>query len=490
MNILLLSMPDCAPYFDVKWYRTPSLAMASLAGNIDTHHNVYIADLILKRDNIKDIVPELIHTYKPDVIGLSAMSFQFETAKQIAALIKTTNNHVKTILGGYHATLMYQELSEHSDSESFDFIFRGEAEIGFNEFLSAMEAERGFESIMGLSYRQNGGFVHNPPRPLEDMSKIKPPDRSKRIWSGYQWYGTTPEIIESSRGCTMPCNFCSIDKMYGKSFRAYDIERVISDIEDAKKHGAYCFLFTDDNFTLDVQRFEKLCDAIIEHGHNDVWYTIQASSFGIASSETLVEKMAKAGFKIVFLGIENVSEGNLKLMKKGNILEKTKTAIKRLHDHDIMIVGGMIIGHPDDTESDIAQNYEYCRKNNIDFVAVQILTPYPKTGSREDMLKLGLVTNLDNLSKYNGFWANIKTNHLSSEELQFIRWKYSKEYDKIVGTTPAFKKNVPIGYRYMTTIHKSYKDVSNLLFGKNSTDEKKLYLQDMEKAEAMNRFFK
>ena len=50
--------------------------------------------------------------------------------------------------------------------------------------------------------------------------------------------------------------------------------------------------------------------------------------------------MTKAGFRIVFLGIENVSEENLRRMKKGNIIEKTKLAAKRLHDHNIMIVGG------------------------------------------------------------------------------------------------------------------------------------------------------
>ncbi len=139
MNVLLISMPDCVPFFDVKTMKMSSLAMTSIAGNIDTHHNVHIADLILKRDNIKDIVSELIHTYNPDVVGLSAMSFQFETAKKIAALIKTINNHVKTILGGYHATVMYQELSVGSDSEPFDFLLRGEGDIGFNDFLSALE---------------------------------------------------------------------------------------------------------------------------------------------------------------------------------------------------------------------------------------------------------------------------------------------------------------------------------------------------------------
>ncbi len=490
MNVLLLSMPDCAPYFNAKRWKPPSLAMASIAGNIAPHHNVYIADLILKRDKIKDVVPELIHTYNPDVVGLGAMSFQFETAKRIASLIKTANKRVKTILGGYHATLMYQELSNDSNSEPpFDFFFRGEGDIGFNEFLEALEGRRGFDSIPGLSYRLNNSFVHNPPRPLEDLHKIKIPDRSKRIWRGYHYYGFTLEVIESSRGCTMPCNFCSMDKMYGKNFRAYEIERVIRDIGNAKKHGANCFIFADDNFALNIPRFENLCDAIAEAGHNDVRYIIQASSIGIAASETLVEKMAKAGFKIVFLGIENVSEENLKRMKKGKILEKTKIAIKRLHDYNIMIVGGMILGHPDDKEEDIAQNYKFFSKNNIDFLGDQILTPYPKTGAREEMLQLGLVTNVNDFTRYNGFWANIKTYHLSSEDLQFFRWKYNKEYSNIVCTTPAFIKNYPMAYLYRAYIQRPFRRLKNLLSGRNNNNEKELYKQDMEKARALNKFF-
>lgn len=488
MNVLLLSMPDCAPYFNAKRWKPPSLAMASIAGNIEAHHNVHIADLILKRDKVKDAIPELIRTYNPDVVGLGAMSFQFETAKWIATLIKTTNKHVKIILGGYHATLMYQELSNDSSSEPFDFFFRGEGDVGFNEFLEALEGRRGFDSVPGLSYRLNNSFVHNPPRPLEDLRRIKIPDRSKRIWQGYHYYGFTLEVIESSRGCTMPCNFCSMDKMYGRNFRAYEIERVIRDIGNAREYGANCFIFADDNFALNIPRFENLCEAIVEAGYNDVWYIIQASSIGIAASETLVEKMAKAGFKIVFLGIENVSEENLKRMKKGKILEKTKIAIKRLHDYNIMIVGGMILGHPNDTEEDIAKNYKFFRDNNIDFLGDQILTPYPKTGAREEMLQLGLVTNPQDFTKYNGFWANVKTYHLSSDNLQFLRWKYNKEYSNIVCTTPAFIKNYPMAHLYRVYLQRPFRRLKDLLFGRINNNEKALYRQDMEKAMALNKF--
>ncbi len=98
--------------------------------------------------------------------------------------------------------------------------------------------------------------------------------------------------------------------------------------------------------------------------------------------------------------------------------------------------------------------------------------------------------NENDFSKYNGFWANVKTYHLSQEDLQFIRWKYNKEYSKIVvGTTPVFKKNIPKGYQYMTNIQRSYNSVKNLMLGRHNMDERELYRQDMKKAEAVNRFF-
>ncbi|MCF6158306.1 MAG: radical SAM protein [wastewater metagenome] len=487
MNILLMSMPDCAPHFNARRWRPPNLAIASIAGNIEGH-NIYIADLILRRERIPETVKELLIQYRPDVVGLSAMSFQFTTARRIASLIKSLNKDIAVILGGYHATLLYDEIGKSRESDPFDFIIRGEGDLCFHELLEAIEGKKPLEGITGVSFRSNGRFIHNPPRPLEDLTKIKLPDRSKRIWKGYNYYGFTLDIVESSRGCIMPCNFCSMDKMYGKTFRRFSIERVLSDIANAKRHGADFVIFSDDNFTLDIKRFESLCDAIVEAGHNDIRYIIQASSAGITASDTLVEKMARAGFRIVFLGIENVSEENLRLMKKGNIVEKTKLAVKRLQEYHIMIVGGMIIGNPYDTEEDIARNYEFFVNLQIDFFADQILTPYPKTGMREELLKMGLVTNTDDYSRYNCFWANVKTHTLEPEEIQFLRWKYNKKYADYICTTPSFIKNYPLAYYYRKYFRRPCIKFKNFFFQRN-IDERMLYRRDMERAESMNRFF-
>lgn len=488
MRILLCSMPDTVPQFSAKTWRAPNLAISSIAGNIQPHHEVVLADLVLKRKNLLPSLKKAIEDYQPDIIGLSAMTFQFDTARKIAAYIKTLQKDIKVAIGGYHATLMYEEIASSDDGNSFDYIVRGEGEETFRDILDAIEGKRAWRDIPGLSYRHNGGFLHNAPRPLENLDTLQLPRRDARIWDGYLFSGKRLDMVETSRGCTMTCNFCSMNRMYGRTFRTYSFERVMQDLANAKKNGARYITFSDDNITLNVKRFESLCDAIVAAGHNDLRYIVQASTVGIASSPTLARKMALAGIQIVFLGIENVSERNLKLMNKGNMLEKTKLAIEYLHNNNMLIVGGMIIGHADDKEEDIAQNYEFFDKANIDFFGEQIITPYPKTGMRDILIKEGLVTNTTDYRKYNGFWANVKTKYLSSDDLQFLRWKYKRKYSTFFKTTPAFKANFAMVNLLRIFVLRPYYRIKNCItsIGKKERD---IFDKDMEKFAEMNNFF-
>lgn len=488
MKILLCSMPDTVPQFSAKTWRAPNLAISSIAGNIQPHHEVFLADLILKRDTLLSSIKAVIESYQPDIIGLSAMTFQFNTAKRIAIFIKGLNKNIKIALGGYHATLMYEEIASSKDGEPFDYIIRGEGESTFRDLLDAIEGKTRWEDIPGLSYRHSSHFLHNPPRPLENLETLPLPRRNARIWKGYLFSGKGLDMIETSRGCTMTCNFCSMNQMYGRTFRTYSFDRIMLDLTNAKKNGAKYIAFADDNITLNVKRFESLCDAIIAGGHNDLRYIVQASTTGIASSPSLAQKMARAGIQIVFLGIENVSEHNLKIMNKGNIIEKTKKAIDYLHRNNILIVGGMIIGHSEDKEEDIAQNFEFFDQYNIDFYGEQIITPYPKTGMREMLIKEGLVTNIDDYRKYNGFWANVKTKYLSSEDLQFLRWKYKRKYSTFFKTTPVFEANFPIVNLLRVFILRPYYRMKNFFSSLGKTDYA-IFKQDMEKFIKVNNFF-
>ena len=125
------------------------------------------------------------------------------------------------------------------------------------------------------------------------------------------------DIIETSRGCLHLCNFCSIREMYGRSFRLFPMHRVLADIEDAYSRGARHIFCTDDNITLDMERFEQLCDGVIGLKLKNLIFTTQASPIGFANRPDVARKMAQR-VRVDFLGIENVSVKNLKTMHKPN----------------------------------------------------------------------------------------------------------------------------------------------------------------------------
>ena len=80
MNVLLLSMPDSFEHTPPVAIRMPNGALASLAGNVDPHHRVAVADLVLVQSSVPQTITRLVREHQPDVVGLSVMTFQRKTA--------------------------------------------------------------------------------------------------------------------------------------------------------------------------------------------------------------------------------------------------------------------------------------------------------------------------------------------------------------------------------------------------------------------------
>src|SRR6186713_1077039 len=101
MRVLLLSMPDSFEHTPALSMRMPNGALASLAGNAGTHHQVAIADLILVQDAVQATVERLMRELDPEVVGLSVMTFQRRTALQVVRLIRAIKPGVTVVAGGY-----------------------------------------------------------------------------------------------------------------------------------------------------------------------------------------------------------------------------------------------------------------------------------------------------------------------------------------------------------------------------------------------------
>ncbi len=432
MNILLLSMPDSFEHTAPVTMRMPNGALVSLAGNIDPHHRVAIADLILVQRRVRETIERLVRDIQPDVVGLSVMTFQRHTAKNIVRLVRALRPSARIVVGGYDPSLA-SDVYEQPDWP-IDFIVRGEGDVTFRELLRALESNRPVSGVAGLSYREGDRFVRTPDRAVSSLSgeEIRLPNRAARVLGGYTFIGRPIDVVETSRGCTYDCSFCSIIEMRGRNFHTWSIDRVLADIADARQRGATAIFIVDDNITLNVARFEALCRAIVDAGMNDIDYIVQAMTSAIAArGEALAPLMRAAGFRYVFLGIENILEHDLTFLRaraKNAAREKgrqvgnaTLTAIDVLHRHGMYVVGGLIVGNPDDTRESIEANLTFARQY-VDWPYIQHPTPYPGTPMTKDFRDRGLIVN-ERVDEYDGTTAVVRSEHLDAEEIEFIRWR-------------------------------------------------------------------
>jgi radical SAM superfamily enzyme YgiQ (UPF0313 family) len=141
--------------------------------------------------------------------------------------------------------------------------------------------------------------------------------------------------------------------------------------------------------------------------------------------------MRQAGFRYVFLGIENVLEGDLTFLKAGaknthrehgrSEGNATVGAIEHLHRHGLMVVGGLIVGNPDDTRKSIDANLTFAR-HYIDWPYIQHPTPYPRTPMTREFRDRGLIVD-EEVGHYDGTTAVVRSEHLSALEIEFLRWR-------------------------------------------------------------------
>jgi len=433
MNILLLSMPDSFEHMPSLVIRMPNGALSSLAGNIDAHHRVVVADLILVQRRVRTAVENLVREFAPDIVGLSVMTFQRPTAKKIIRLIRELRPQVLVVAGCYDPSLAPEAYPAHGEA-GVDFLVRSEGESTFSELLRALEQGGGFDQVPGLSFRDGNVHVHNRLRGAQPLNggEIRLPNRAARVLKGYTMIGRQIDVVETSRGCTFDCSFCSIIEMRGRNFHTFPIERVIDDIRDARRHGARAIFIVDDNITLNVTRFQGLCEAIIRANLNGLDYYVQAMTSAIAShGRELAPLMCRAGFRYVFLGIENMDEQNLEFLKasaKNTQREKgvssgnaSLKAIEFIHQHGMYVVGGLIVGNPDDTARSVQTNLEMAR-HYVDWPYIQHPTPYPRTPMTNDFAERGLIAH-DRVEEYDGTTAVLRTLHMAGEEAEFLRWK-------------------------------------------------------------------
>ena len=386
------------------------LAGATSAAGYETEIN----DAMTKNVGYAEIEQKIIES-RPDFVAVSVITCTSPDAIKVVELARKINPEIRTILGGVHASFMYEEMF--SLSEAIDFIIRGEGEETIVELLDAVSGNGDLGRVKGIAYRSGSGISVNPPRPLMQSFDGLPMAWDLLDWSDYKYYiipGSRLGAICTSRGCDKDCTFCSQQKYWQKTWRARTPEDIVQEMLTLRdKYGVNVVLFTDDYPTPDRQRWERLLDLIIEK-NMDMKILMETRAADIIRDEDILHKYKKAGIIHIYVGTEATEQSSLDYIKKDLSIEESKKALALLRAVGIITETSMILGFPDETEDTIARTLELAIEFNPDFAHFLALAPWPYSDIYEDLKEYVVVRDY---RKYNLIDPILKPKNMTLEEL-------------------------------------------------------------------------
>lgn len=361
----------------------------------------HIAAITPKKHQVKIInenYEDIDFNYNADLIGITTYTMTAPRVYEISDEFRSRGK--KVVLGGYHATALPNEAKKHADS-----VILGMAEANWPELLNDFENGK-----MKPIYLRNTNF---------DMANI-PPLRRDLIK-----HNPLMGAVQSTRGCSNKCEFCAIASFCHHGVKQRPLKNVI---EEIKQMPNKIFVFHDPHLTINRKYAQEIFKEMIKNKINKSWVANGTVNVLGKVNDEFLSLAYKSGCVEWFVGFESVSQEALNGIKKThNKVEDFKKMIKRIHDHNMTVQGGIIFGFDEDKPEVFDTTLEKMYELEIDVVEVNILTPYPGTPLFDRMEKEGRILTKD-WSKYNQIDVVFTPKNMTVNELKEGASKVAKEY--------------------------------------------------------------
>jgi radical SAM superfamily enzyme YgiQ (UPF0313 family) len=293
--------------------------------------------------------------YRPaDLVGITAFTASARRAYEIAAIYR--QNGVPVVMGGIHCSMCPQEALQHVDT-----VVIGEAENVWPRVIADFES-----GGLQFEYRGSWSDLAGMPSPRRDLFH---PD--------YMFAS-----IQTSRGCPLDCEFCSVSAFNGQRYRRRPTGEVLAELETIPQKLLF---FVDDNIIgygkESRQAALELFKGMAERKLNKLWFC--QASINFADDEEVLFWAGKAGCQMVFLGLESEeAEALEEIHKRLNLqrgVDSYTQAFERIHRAGIAVLGAFIIGMDGDTPLKLAHRIDYMIHSSVDVLQTTFLTPLPGT---------------------------------------------------------------------------------------------------------------
>jgi radical SAM superfamily enzyme YgiQ (UPF0313 family) len=324
-------------YID-SWKMEP-LALATLASFTPESIQVNFFD-----DRLEDINYE----EGGDLIAINVETYTAKRAYDISSEFRKKGRQV--VLGGFHPTLMPEEAISYADA-----VVVGEADEVWSQVL------------LDARQRKLKGIYRSDKRPL--LHNIKP---RRDIFRDKKYLPIS--LVETGRGCSFACNFCSISSFFRHSYIPRPIAEIVAEVASLKRKNIF---LVDDNIGADFSRAKELFKALKPLKIS--WFS--QGSINMADDVELLQLMKESGCLGLLIGFESLHKQNLLQMNKGwnKGRDNYREALKRFRDYGLVVYATFIFGYDGDTMNSFNEALEFALEQRFFLAAFNHLVPFPGT---------------------------------------------------------------------------------------------------------------
>ncbi len=346
--LLICPAPDVSLVGKGFFFRVPALGLLRVAALTPPGWEVVVFD---ERVEPLDLAAEA------DLVGITATTFSVLRGYQIASSFRQRG--IPVVMGGMHVSSLPEEALGHCDS-----VVVGEAEGLWPTVLRDFEAGR-----MQPVYRHLNGLPALQNQPVSN-------------WDLYRPKNYLPvHLVETTRGCPMDCEFCSVTSAFGGHYRNRPGDEVISELRGLRAFDGFwtlrnCVFFVDDNIISNRAYARDLLDRLADFKIR--WFS--QASMNIANDPDILRRCQQSGCVGLFIGFESLSPETLRAVgKRTNRPENYLDSVNRIHDHGIGIDASFVFGFDTDDDGVFDRTMEFVARSKVEVAHYSILTPYPGT---------------------------------------------------------------------------------------------------------------
>ena len=355
---VLLVYPEMPPtYWGMKYAlrfigkkaSLPPLGLMTVAAMLPEDYEVTLVDM-----NVEPLSEAAVAS--ADLVFVSSMLIQKESLEKVVRLCRKHGTRV--VAGGPYPTSCYERI------QGVDHFVLNEAEVTLPRFLE--EFERGTAERV----------YSDPTRP--DLA-LTPPPRFDLIRE--KEYSSMS--LQFSRGCPHSCEFCDIIELFGRRPRTKSPAQFLNELSVVYDEGWRGSLFVvDDNFIGNRKEVKSLLPqlALWQRERNYPFSLFTESTLDLADDDDLMDGMVKAGFNMVFLGIETPDRCTLEATgKRQNLRSDMLSSVRKIQAKGMEVAGGFILGFDTDPEDIFDRQIGFIQDAAIPVAMVGLLTAVPNT---------------------------------------------------------------------------------------------------------------